>query len=70
MGSTQKQVLAMVLGGILGLASGAWAGARIITTPAGCQSTFQHSGLYNACMNCVKARHKFKLDIHNAWGCK
>lgn len=70
MGSMQKQVLAMVLGGVLGLASGAWAGMRIITTPAGCHATFKNSGLYNACMSCVKARHKFKMDIHNAWGCR
>jgi hypothetical protein len=70
MGSKQKQVLALVLGGVLGMATGAWAGARVITTAAGCQSTFQHNSLYSACMNCVKAHHKFKLDTNNAWGCK
>lgn len=70
MGIQHKPVLAIVLAGLLGLAAGATAGARVISTPADCHATFQAPSLYNACMNCVKAHRKFKLDSHNAWGCK
>jgi hypothetical protein len=46
------------------------AGVRLVTTPAGCYANFKRGSLYNACMGCVKSRHKYKMDIRNAWSCK
>lgn len=67
----QKQLVALVIGGLLGMASATWAGARIVTTQAGCNTTFSRtSTLFNACMSCVKARGQFKLGKNNSWGCK
>lgn len=70
----QKRLVALVLGGVLGgvlgMASATWAGARIVTTPAGCTSNFKNSTLYNTCMTCVKAHGQFKLGKNNSWGCK
>lgn len=67
----QKQLVALVLGSVLGLASATYAGARIVSTQAGCNVTFKRtSTLFNACMSCVKARGNFKLGKNNSWGCK
>lgn len=66
----QRQIMTLVLGGMLGLTSVVWAGMRIITTPAGCHLTFKNTGMYRTCVSCVKSRHKFKLDLRNSWMCK
>ena len=66
----QKQVMALVLGAVLAVPLLAIAGVRLVTTPAGCYANFKRGSLYNACMGCVKSRHKYKMDIRNAWNCK
>lgn len=66
----QKLLWALVIVGIFGAASVAWAKMRIVTTPAGCHVNFKGSGFYRACMSCVKSHHKFKLDLRNNWICK
>ncbi len=66
----QKQIMALVLGAVLAIPLLASAGVRLVTTPAGCHANFKRGSLYNACMSCIKSRHKYKMDIHNAWLCK
>lgn len=66
----QHLIWALAFLGILGVASVAWAKMRIVTTPAGCHVNFKRTGLYGACMSCVKSHGKFKLDLRNQWMCK
>lgn len=68
--SRHKQLIAIVLGGVLGLASGAWAEMRLVTTSAGCLSNFKRGSLYNACVSCVKSHGRYKMNIHKAWSCQ